>query len=502
MSAGQQRGVWRLYIDGQAVPATSGRTFLVDNPANGEVIAEVAEAETSDVDVAVAAAARAFAEWGRSSGEERDRILRNAAAILTRRLPEFVRLEVEQTGRPRREMAAQLARLPEWYEYFGAIARTYENSVPPFGDTYLNYTRRVPLGVVGHITPWNHPLLILTKKVAPALAAGNAVVVKPSELAPLTPLLLSEVFEESGLPPGVYNVVPGYGVKAGAAVAGHPGVRKVDLTGGTETGKAAAALAGRNLARFTGELGGKAAVVAFADMPAAHIASAAMFAGFIATGQTCVQGARLIVHRSVHDAVVTELVRRTEALVLGDPRLASTQIGPLISARQRATVERHVRLGREEGATLVAGGRRPEGEAFSRGYWYLPTIFTAVRPEMTIAREEIFGPVICILTFEDEEEAVALANATDFGLAASVWTRDLGRAHRVAQRLDAGIVWINDHHRIHPASPWGGVKMSGIGRENGRVAYEEYTQLQSIVVQLSDAPFDWYADDSEAKRYS
>lgn len=502
MSGIERAGGWRLRIGGQWVASAAGRCFPVENPANGEVIAEVVEADAADVDAAVAAAMHAFVAWGRTGGEARAQILAKAAAGLARRLPEFVRIEVEQTGRPQREMAAQLARLPEWYEYFAALARTFEDTIPPFGGTYLNYARRVPLGVVGQITPWNHPLLILTKKVAPALAAGNALVVKPSELAPLTPLLLAEIFEEAGLPPGVYNVVPGYGAKAGAALAGHPGIRKLDITGGTETGKAVAALAGRNLARFTGELGGKAAVIAFADVPATEVASAAMFAGFIATGQTCVQGARLLVQRGIHDAVVDELVRRTKALRLGDPKLPSTQVGPLISARQRETVERFVRIGREEGATLAAGGRRPEGEAFARGYWYLPTVFTGVRPEMRIAREEIFGPVICVLPFADEEEAVALANATEFGLAASVWTRNLGRAHRVAQRVEAGIVWVNDHHRIHPASPWGGFRMSGIGRENGRIAYEEYTQIQSIVIQLSDARFDWYADDGEAKRYS
>ena len=278
--------------------------------------------------------------------------------------------------------------------------------------------------------------------------------------------------------------------------------REDHLTGGTETGKRVASIAGAGLKRISAELGGKAAVIAFDDVDVERCIAATLFASFIATGQTCVQGARLLVHRSIHDAVVEGLVRRTNAIRLGDPQRASTQMGPLVSAHQRDRVERYVRIGCEGGATLAAGGRRPEGAAFDRGFFYLPTIFTGVTPGMRIAREEIFGPVVCVTAFDSEDEAVALANATEFGLASSVWTRQLAQAHRVAHRLRCGIVWINDHHRIDPASPWGGFKASGIGRENGLVAYEEYTQIQNVVVNLSDAPFDWYADDDSEKRYS
>lgn len=496
------RSAWWMWIDGEGALAASGRTFTVENPKNAEVMAEVAEGDSADIDRAIGAAERAFAAWGETPPPERASIMGRVAEELRRRLDTFVRIEVDQTGRPRREMEAQLARLPEWYEYFGALARTHEDTVPPFGGPFLNYTRRVPLGVVGHVTPWNHPLLILTKKVAPAMAAGNTIVVKPSELAPLTPLLLGEVMREAGVPNGVYNVVPGFGASAGAALAQHNGIRKIDLTGGTETGKAVAGIAGRNLTRFAGELGGKAAMVAFPDIEPHAVVNAALFAAFIATGQTCVQGARLVVHRSIYDAVLDELVRRTKALRLGDPQDLATQIGPLISERQRATVERYVEIGKTEGARLVAGGERPEGVLYERGYWYLPTVFAEVSNDMRIAQEEIFGPVVCVLAFDDEEEAVAIANGTEFGLAASVWTADVRRAHRVAHRIQAGIVWINDHHRIDPSSPWGGFKMSGIGRENGIAAYHEYTQIQNIVVNLSEAPFDWFAEDGETKRYS
>lgn len=495
-------GPFGIFVDGEFRPASTGRTLKVVNPKNGSLVGEVAEGDKADIDVAVAAAGRAFGAWSSLTGAQRGDIMHKAAEILRRRLPELVGIEVDQIGRPRREMSAQLARLPEWFSYFGAVARTHEDTVPQFGSAHLNYTRRVPLGVVGHVTPWNHPLLILTKKVAPSMAAGNTMVVKPSELAPITPLLLGEVFREAGVPAGVYNVVPGYGASAGRALVEHPDVRKIDLTGGTETGKTIAALASRDLKRVSAELGGKAAVIAFPDVGVDRCVAATLFASFIATGQTCVQGARLLVHRSIHDEVVEQLVRRANEIRIGDPQDPATQMGPLVSARQRDLVERYVRIGLEEGATLAAGGRRPEGAAFEGGFYLQPTIFTGVRPQMRIAREEIFGPVVCVMPFDTEDGAVALANGTEFGLATSIWTRDLARAHRVAHRLECGIVWINDHHRIDPASPWGGFKMSGIGRENGLVAYEEYTQIQNVIVNLSDAPFDWYADDGQPKRYS
>lgn len=491
-----------LWIDGRWRAAHGGRRFAVTNPATGALVAEVAEGAEADVDDAVRAAQRAFGPWSAKSGAERADVLHRAAQRLEERLADFVTAEVDQIGRPRREMAAQLARLPEWYRYFAAVARTHEDTVPPFGTQHLNYTRRVPLGVVGQVTPWNHPLLILTKKLAPALAAGNTIVVKPSELAPVTPLMLGELLRDAGLPDGACNIVPGFGATAGAALCAHPDVAKIDLTGGTETGKRVAAIAGAGLKRISAELGGKAALIAFPDVDVDRCVAATLFASFIATGQTCVQGSRLLVHRSVHDEVVERLVRRANAIRLGDPQQPSTQMGPLVSARQRELVERWVGIGVDEGATLAAGGRRPEGKAFERGFFLQPTIFTDVKPSMRIAREEIFGPMVCVMPFDTEDEAVAIANGTEFGLASSVWTHELARAHRVAHRLQCGIVWINDHHRIDPASPWGGFRMSGIGRENGLVAYEEYTQIQNVVVNLSEASFDWYADDEREKRYS
>ncbi|MEJ0051865.1 MAG: aldehyde dehydrogenase [Methylovirgula sp.] len=497
-----QNAPFGLYINGQFRPSSSGGTIPVENPKDGRIIAHVAEGEAADIDAAIDAAEEAGKIWAATPGAVRGDIMHRAAELLAARLNDLVTIEVDQIGRPRREMSAQLGRLPEWFRYFGAIARTHEDTVPPFGGNFLNYTRRVPLGVVGHVTPWNHPLLILTKKVAPAMAAGNTMVVKPSELAPITPLLLGDIFKEAGVPDGVYNVVPGYGATAGLALSSSPRIAKIDLTGGTETGKAVAAVAGHNLTRVAAELGGKASVVVFPDTPIDRCVAATLFASFIAAGQTCVQGARLVVHRSIHDEVVEKLVARATAIKIGDPQDMATQMGPLVSAKQRDVTERYVKIGLEEGATLAAGGRRPEGGAFDNGYYYTPTIFTGVTNGMRIAQEEIFGPVVCVIPFETEEEAIALANGTEFGLATSIWTRDLARAHRVAHRLQSGITWINDHHRIDPCSPWGGFKMSGLGRENGLVAYEEYTQIQNIIVNLSDETFDWYARDGVEKRYS
>jgi acyl-CoA reductase-like NAD-dependent aldehyde dehydrogenase len=491
-----------MRIGGVPVQAQSGKTFDVINPATGQRLCSVPEGDAADIDAAVLAAEVAGRIWGTMAPIDRAAILNRAADILTRRLPEFVMVEVAQTGRPVREMRAQLARTPEWYSYFAAVARTHEDHVHPFGGAYLNYSRRMPLGVVGLVTPWNHPLLILTKKVAPALAAGNTVVVKPSEIAPLTPLMLGEVLEEAGLPAGVYNVVTGYGQTAGASLCAHPGIAKLDLTGGTETGRKVAALAGERLIPFSGELGGKASVVVFEDVLAERAAAAALFASFIAAGQTCVQGARLLVHRSMHDRVLDLLVQRTASLRIGQPTDPATQMGPLVSARQLETTKRYVQIGREEGARVAYGGAELTDPALRGGFFHQPTIFADVTNDMRIAQEEIFGPVVCVLPFEDEAEAIALANGTAFGLAASVWSSNVARAHRVAQSIRAGIVWINDHHRIDPSSPWGGFGDSGLGKENGIVCYEGYTKLQSVVVNLSDEPFDWFADDAADKRYS
>lgn len=497
------RTAYGLYIDGKESDALSGATLTVHNPANGELVTTVADAGPEDVDRAVAAGAVAFADgrWSRLKGLERARVLQRAAAGLADEIEMFARNETMQIGRPLREMRAQLQRGPEWFEYMGSVAHTMEGSMPDFGGAHINMVQRVPLGVVGLITPWNHPLLILMKKLAAALAAGNSVVIKPSEFAPVAALEVVRVLEEAGLPPGVANVVPGYGAATGKALVEHPGIAKIDVTGGTETGRAIAAAAGRNLIPVAAELGGKAAVVVFDDTDPEVAAAGAAFAAFIATGQVCIQGSRLLVQESVFDDVVDRFIKRAASLRIGDPLDAKTQLGPLASAPQCERVVAAVDKGRSEGATVRVGGHRLTDPPLDKGYYYAPAVITDIDFSMSVWREEIFGPVTVAVPFRDEAHALELVNDAQYGLAASVWTRDIARAHRVASGIDAGIVWINDHHRIDPASPWSGRKDSGIGGENGLDGYKSYTASKSIIINTDDTPFDWYATDEDL-RYS
>jgi phenylacetaldehyde dehydrogenase len=487
------------FIDGRFVASVSGQYIPLLSPESGEIVAEIANSTAQDVNDAVEAAQRAFSKtpWRRNPSL-RISSMRTLAAKIRQSMPALVEIESRITGRPIREMRAQLGRLPEWYDYFASVAETLEDTVPPFGPGYLNYVRREPLGVVGLLTPFNHPLLILAKKLAPALAAGNAVVIKPSELAPLTVNMLAKLIQESGIPDGIVNVVHGLGSVAGKALSEHKALGKVDLTGGTATGRGVAAAAGHNLIKVAAELGGKASVIVFDDADLEAAVNGAVFAGYIATGQTCVQGARIIVSDKSYDRFLKGFVDKVSKLRVGLPADPATDIGPLISEKQRRLVLDYIDIGVREGATLAYGS-----SPLPRHGWYVsPTVLSDVTNSMRVAQEEIFGPVVCVMRYGSEEEAISVANGTQFGLGMAIWTNDIRRAHRVAEELEAGIIWINDHHRIHPASPWGGYKESGVGRENGIDCYKDYTQVKSIIVKTTADRFDWFDGSARDKRYS
>jgi len=493
---------YQLLIGGRWVDAASGKTFEDLNPATADALANVAEADAEDVSRAVAVARTAFEEgpWGRMSGGERGKILMRIADRLEAEADTIARLESQDNGRPIRETSAQARIIPRWYRYFAGWADKIEGETIPVEGPYLNYTIRVPMGVIGQITPWNHPLLIATKKVAPALAAGNTIVLKPSELAPLSVLEFGRICQEAGLPEGVLNIVPGFGATAGRAICEHPDVAKIDFTGSTATGQAIGRLAAGTMKRVSCELGGKAPNIVFPDADLEAALNGALFAGFIAQGQTCVQGARLFLHTAIHDEFLGRLLDKAGRIRVGDPLQSETQMGPQISRAQLEKIHGYVEIGRGEGAKVVLGGRFPEDQMLRRGFFYTPTVFAGVRNDMRIAQEEIFGPVVAAIRFSDEVEAVREANATPFGLGAGIWTRDVGRAHRVAQAIRAGIVWINDYHRIDPASPWGGFKMSGFGRENGLEAIRHCTEVKSVWVSMDERPIGWYESGRGSQR--
>lgn len=480
--------------------SAGGSTVEIRCPADGAVLGTVVHGGAPAMAVAIGRADDAFRSgaWSRLDGAARSRVVNRLADLLDREIDDLARLDALQTGRPIREMQAQVGRLSEWLRYHAALAATYESAVLPFPGAYRAYTVEQPLGVCGLITPWNHPLLILVKKAAPALAAGNAIVVKPSELTPLSSLRFAELALEAGIPEGTVQVVPG-AADEGRALVGDPRIARLDVTGGTATGRAIAAAAGTNLVPLNLELGGKAPVVVFDDMDVEAAVSGALFATFIASGQTCVAGARVLAHASIADAFAQRLAERADAIRLGLPLDPESQMGPLASAAQLDRVRGMIAAAEQAGARRLTDDQRPLPADLLDGHYQRPVVFDRVTPDMAIARDEVFGPVVPVLPFADEEEAIAIANAVPTGLGASVWTRDVARAHRVAERITAGIVWINDHHRNAPSAPWGGFGDSGYGRENGVTAYQSYLAPRTIIVRTDAAAFDWY--DGSPQRY-
>jgi acyl-CoA reductase-like NAD-dependent aldehyde dehydrogenase len=492
-----------LFIDGKEVPASRADLLDVLNPSTGELIAQISHASDADVDRAVRSAAVAFEsnEWANMAVRTRARLLNKLADTFEANLEELYHLETINNGRSLNETRAQVSRLPDFLRYNAGLAIARRDAVIPVEGNYLNYTLRTPIGVVGNSTPFNHPLMILMKSLAPTLASGCTTVVKPSEYTPLTTLRLAAMFVEAGLPPGVFNIVTGLGPTTGKALAEHPELAKWVLTGGTEAGRITGASSGRNFAHQTLELGGKTPVLVFDDFDVDQAVNYAAFGGFIGAGQTCICGSRQIVQEKVYDEFVEKLAAKAKTIRIGNPIDPSVQLGPVVSERQQQRVLNYIRIGLEEDkARLVAGGKVPTDPALKNGYFVEPTVFADVTENMRIFQEEVFGPFVSVTKFSTEAEGIALANNSPFGLAGAIRTNNIVRAHRVAAKLKCGIVWINDHHRLDPASPWGGVKDSGIGRECGTESFDQHFETKSVMVRLDDAPFDWYKDTANQPR--
>jgi betaine-aldehyde dehydrogenase len=477
------------FVDGKFVDG-DGPEFESIHPADRSVIARLHAADAAVIEQAMDAARSGFQVWSRTPPIERGRVLHRAAEAIRERNHELSVLETLDTGKPLQEtLVADAASGADCLEYFAGLIAADTGQYIDLGSSFA-YTRREPLGVCAAIGAWNYPIQIACWKAAPALAAGNSMVFKPSELTPLSALALAEILVQAGLPAGVFNVVQGAG-DVGAALVSHPAVAKVSVTGSVPTGERVALAAAEGLKHVTLELGGKSPLIVFDDADLANAVSGAMLGNFYSTGQVCSNGTRVFVQRGVLDEFIARLVARTGRIMLGDPLDEMTQMGPLVSERQLERVLDYVDAGRAEGARCVAGGGRASVPDLADGFFVQPTVFVDVSDEMRIAREEIFGPVMCVLAFDSEEEVVARANATQFGLSAGVFTRDIQRAHRVIAALEAGTCWINTYNLTPIAVPFGGYKRSGIGRENGHVALDQYSQWKSVYVEMGDveAPY-------------
>ena len=482
---------YQNYINGKWASGSSHETFAVYDPSTEEVIAQVASANANDVDQAVMAARTAFdsGPWAQTTAQDRGRLLFKLAEKIRQNATMLAELEARNTGKPIVEAEYDMADVSTCFEYYGGLATKVTGTVNPVPANALSFTMREPVGVAGQIIPWNYPLLMAAWKLAPALAAGCCCVLKPAEQTPLTALELAHWFEEVGLPPGVVNVINGVGEVTGAALVAHPGVDKIAFTGSAAVGKMIVKAAADSLKRVTLELGGKSPNVFFADADWEAAVDGALFGVFINQGEVCSAGSRILVEKKIYPKFVESMTEKAKKIKLGPPLERDTKMGPLVSKEQYDRVSSYLELGKKEAKTAIGGGRPKE---FDKGYYVQPTIFCDVDNSARISREEIFGPVASVIPFENEAEAIRIANDTPYGLAGAVWTRDIYKAFRVVKSLRAGIIWVNHMQPTYVEAPWGGYKQSGFGRELGPWGMEEYLETKQVFVNLDEAPIAWY----------
>lgn len=481
-----------ILVAGEWRPGRGAR-YASYYPADGSVNAEIDAASVEDVNDAIVAGHQAWQrpDWRDLKPHERASILHRVASIIRSRAEELAHLQRRDNGKPISETRALVASAAGTFQFFAAACETLEETITPARGDFLTMSVHDPLGVIAAITPWNSPIASEAQKLAPALAAGCAVLLKPAEVTPLAALALARICEEAGVPKGVVSVVPGKGSVIGDAIVKHPLVRRVAFTGGTSTGRHLARIAADKVMPISLELGGKSPTVVFDDADLDHAVNGVLYGIFSSSGESCIAGSRLFVQRGLYDAFMQRLAAGAAKLRVGDPEDERTQMGPLIHEQHRQTVERYVQLGREEGGRILAGGKRPDGADYARGTYYLPTIIEGLTNSATIVQEEIFGPVLVALPFDDEEDLVRQANDSVYGLAAGLWTRDYKRAWRIARRLDTGTVWINTYKQFSVSTPFGGTKESGLGREKGRLGILEYTIQKSLYWGLNEHPLPW-----------
>lgn len=484
----------QLFIDGKFVDALSGETLATLNPHDNSVIADVAMAGKADIDRAVQAAGKAFPKWSRMAAADRGRILLRLADLIEANAEELARLESLDTGHPLRDSRSlDVPRTAACYRYFGGMADKFQGDVVPVEAGFLNYLLREPLGIVGQVVPWNFPLMFTSWKMAPALAAGNCVVMKPAEITPLSSLKIAELMAEAGMPDGVVNIVPGLGSVAGQYIAEHPQIAKVAFTGSTATGRRIVQASAGNLKKVQLELGGKGANIVFDDANLTAAVNGSAWAIFHNQGQACIAGSRLVLHERIADAFLEQFLPLARSIRLGNPLDAATEMGPLTSAQHRDRVLGYVDVARSEGGEVLAGGKAPSSSDLQQGCYVEPTVVKVRDFKDRVAQEEVFGPFVTVMTFKTDEQALEIANGTEYGLGGGLWTSNLQRAHKVARDMKSGMVWINSYKRVNPGSPFGGVGQSGYGREMGFEAMREYTQVKSVWINVDAEIAPWYA---------